>query len=98
MPSSGRWTTPAWRRSEIGFFVLGTTIATNALIERKGQTTVLVTTRGFEDMPFIQRINRKSLFDLQWVKPSPYVRHADCLGVRERIAADGGIRVGAHGG
>jgi N-methylhydantoinase A len=79
--------------AEIGFFVLGTTIATNCLLERKGQRVVFLTTQGFEDVPFIQRINRKSLFDLQWRKPDPYVARRDCIGVRERIAYDGSIRI-----
>lgn len=78
---------------EIEFFVLGTTIATNCLLERRGARTIYVTTTGFEDVPFIQRINRQGLYDLQWVKPKPYVNRRDCLGVRERIAADGSVRV-----
>ena len=78
---------------EISFFILGTTIVTNCLLERKGQRVVFVTTEGFEDLPFIQRINRKSLFDLQWVKPEPYVARPDCIGVRERIAYDGSVRI-----
>ena len=73
--------------------MLGTTIATNCLLERKGQRTLYLTTAGFEDVPFIQRIDRKSLFDLQWQKSVPYVRRSDCLGVAERIAQDGEIRV-----
>src|SRR5262249_39724598 len=60
---------------------------------RKGQRVVFITTMGFEDVPFIQRINRKSLFDLQWQKPDPYVARRDCLGVHERIAYDGSVRV-----
>jgi N-methylhydantoinase A len=76
-----------------GFFVLGTTIATNALLERKGCRTLYVTTAGFEDALFIQRVDRKSLYDLQWVKPRPYVARPDCFGVRERVAADGSVRV-----
>jgi N-methylhydantoinase A len=78
---------------DIAFFVLGTTIATNALLERKGERVIFVTTKGFEDVAFIQRINRKSLFDLQWVKPRPYVERRDCIGVRERVACDGSVRV-----
>ena len=79
--------------SAIACFVLGTTIATNCLLERKGQRTLYLTTAGFEDVPFIQRIDRKSLFDLQWQKSVPYVRRSDCLGVTERIAQDGEVRV-----
>ncbi len=80
-------------QSEVGFFVLGTTVATNALLQRAGERTLYVTTAGFEDVPFIQRITRRGLYDLQWVKPAPYVKRADCFGVRERIASDGSVRV-----
>jgi N-methylhydantoinase A len=52
---------------------------------------VLVTTRGFEDVPFIQRINRKSEYDLHWRKPQPLTRRRWCVGVRERINAHGKI-------
>ena len=51
---------------------------------RQGQRVVFVTTQGFEDVPFIQRINRKSLFDLQWRKPDPYVARRDCVGSTSR--------------
>ena len=78
---------------EIAYFVLGTTIATNCLLERTGQRTLYLTTAGFEDVPFIQRIDRKSLFDLQWQKSVPYVQRRDCLGVVERVAQDGSVRV-----
>ena len=73
--------------------MLGTTIATNCLLERTGQRTLYMTTAGFEDVPFIQRIDRKSLFDLQWQKSIPYVRRSDCLGVAERVAQDGEVRI-----
>lgn len=79
--------------SDVEFLVLGTTIATNCLIERKGQRTVYITTAGFEDVPFIQRIDRKSLYDLQWLKPLPYVERRDCIGVRERVDHTGAVRV-----
>jgi N-methylhydantoinase A len=78
--------------SQIASFVLGTTVATNALLQRTGERTIYLTTAGFEDVPFIQRINRHGLYDLQWVKPAPYVRRADCVGVHERVAADGSVR------
>jgi N-methylhydantoinase A len=80
-------------QSQIVRFVLGTTVATNALLQRNAQRTIYVTTAGFEDVPFIQRINRHGLYDLQWVKPRPYVRRADCFGVRERVASDGSVRI-----
>jgi N-methylhydantoinase A len=63
----------------------GTTVLTNCLIERKGAKLCLLITKGFEDIPYIQRINRKSHYDLQWEKPTPLVRKRDTLGVLERL-------------
>ena len=71
-------------------FTHGTTVGTNALIERTGCRVAFVTTSGFEDTPFIQRINRKVLYDLRWTKPEPLVASRRlCLGVGERLDADG---------
>ena len=77
---------------DIDSFVMGTTIATNALIQRRGAPTVLVTTAGFEDVLYIQRIDRQGLYDLQWVKAEPYVARNRVVGVTERILADGSVR------
>ncbi len=71
----------------------GTTVATNAIIQRQGARVVFVTTRGFEDVPFIQRINRKREYDLHWQKPQPLTRRRWCVGVRERVSASGEITV-----
>jgi N-methylhydantoinase A len=76
----------------IDYFVLGTTIATNAVIQRAGARTLFLTTAGFEDILYIQRIDRKGLYDLQWVKARPYSLRHDTIGVRERVLADGSIR------
>ena len=72
--------------------IIGTTIATNALIQRKGSPIIFLTTKGFEDILFIQRIDRKGLYDLQWVKPKPYVERKYCIGVDERTLSDGSVR------
>src|SRR5215470_16730648 len=53
-------------RIDVSSFVLGTTIATNALLQRAGDPVVFLTTAGFEDVLFIQRIDRKGPYDLQW--------------------------------
>ncbi len=58
---------------------LGTTVATNAILERKGATVAYVTTRGFRDVPFIQRGNRKFHYDMSWVKPKPLVKRRHCF-------------------
>jgi N-methylhydantoinase A len=73
-------------------FTHGTTVGTNALIERTGCRVGLLTTSGFEDTPYIQRINRRVLYDLSWTKPVPLVGgRALCLGVDERLAANGAV-------
>jgi N-methylhydantoinase A len=71
-------------------FTHGTTVGTNALIERTGCKVAFVTTAGFEDTPYIQRINRKVLYDLRWQKPEPLVGSRRlCVGVGERLDATG---------
>ena len=77
---------------DIAGLVHGTTVATNALIERKGAKVAFVTTAGFEDIPYIQRVNRRELYNLEWDKPRPLLlsrRHT--FGVRERIDAKGQV-------
>ncbi len=76
---------------EISQLILGTTVGTNALIERKGAKVVYLTTEGFEDVPFIQRGNRKFHYDLHWIKPRPFLDRADCLGVTERLDYHGRV-------
>src|SRR4051794_5934660 len=76
--------------AELETFTHGTTVGTNALIERTGCRVAFMTTKGFEDTPYIQRINRKVLYDLRWRKPEPLVASRRlCLGVDERLDADG---------
>jgi N-methylhydantoinase A len=73
-------------------FTHGTTVGTNALIERTGCRVGLLTTRGFEDTPYIQRINRRVLYDLSWTKPEPLVGGRRlCLGIDERLTASGDV-------
>ncbi len=70
---------------------LGTTIATNAVLERKGAVVAYVTTKGFRDVIFIQRGNRKSHYDMSWVKPKPLVKRRHCFEVAERIDKYGNV-------
>jgi N-methylhydantoinase A len=77
---------------ELERFILGTTIVTNAVIQRKGAETILLTTAGFEDVLYIQRIDRPKMYDLQWVKAEPYARRRNTVGVPGRVLADGSIR------
>ncbi len=75
----------------VSSLTLGTTVGTNAILQRRGARVIYITTRGFEDIPFIQRIQRKHLYDLQWQKPKPFCRREDCIGVVERVDAGGRI-------
>ena len=70
---------------------LGTTVATNAVLERKGAVVAYVTTKGFKDVPFIQRGNRKAHYDMSWVKPKPLVKRRHCFELDERIDAYGAV-------
>jgi N-methylhydantoinase A len=70
-------------------FIFGTTVATNAILERKGARTALVATRGTRDVIEIQRQWRHRLFDLGLRKPEPLVPRRWRLEADERLAADG---------
>jgi N-methylhydantoinase A len=71
--------------------VHGTTVATNALLERKGARTALVTTEGFEDVIEIGRQARPDLYNLMVTRPAPLIPRELRLGVSERIGPDGSI-------
>ena len=72
---------------------LGTTVATNAILERKGATVGYVTTNGFKDIPFIQRGNRRSHYDITWIKPKPLVKRRHCYEISERVMANGEVEI-----
>jgi|HigsolmetaAR206D_1030411.scaffolds.fasta_scaffold01555_4 N-methylhydantoinase A/acetone carboxylase, beta subunit len=71
----------------------GSTVATNAVLERKGFLTAFVTTAGFRDILALQRHGRSNIYDLEYRKPEPVVERADTFEVQERILADGSILV-----
>jgi N-methylhydantoinase A len=73
--------------------VHGSTVATNAFLERRGARVALVTTKGFEDLLEIGRQARGSLYDLFWSPPEPLVPRSRRYGVRERIGPDGRVLV-----
>ncbi|MEZ5100720.1 MAG: hydantoinase/oxoprolinase family protein [Thermoleophilia bacterium] len=79
--------------SEISAFVHGTTVATNALIERRGANVALLTTDGFRDILRIQRVTRPNHFDLHWVKPRHFVPRSRCVGIPERVLRDGEVLI-----
>ncbi|WP_200847836.1 hydantoinase/oxoprolinase family protein [Rhizobium sp. 18055] len=77
--------------AEIGNLRIGTTVATNAVLERTGAKVAYITTRGFRDVPFIQRGNRQFHYDMSWVKPKPLVERKFCFEIVERIDAKGRV-------
>jgi len=71
--------------------VHGTTVGTNALLERKGASTALITTKGFEDIIEIGRQNRPKLYDIFVEKPAPLVPSELRFGISERTLHTGEI-------
>ncbi len=71
--------------------VHGTTLVANALIERKGVTTALITTQGFRDVLEIGREWRYDLFNLDIEMPAPLVPRRLCLEINERLDATGAV-------
>ncbi|MER8447853.1 hydantoinase/oxoprolinase family protein [Mesorhizobium sp. M1066] len=76
---------------DISAIRLGTTVATNALLEGKGAVVAYVTTTGFRDIPFIARGNRMRHYDLSWVKPKPFLKRRHAYEVDERIGPSGEV-------
>ncbi len=77
--------------ADITTVVHGTTLVTNALIERRGARTALLTTEGFRDVVEMGREHRYELYDLGLELPRPLVPRHLRFGVRERILADGTV-------
>jgi len=71
----------------------GSTVATNAVLERKGFPIAFVTTHGFRDILRLQRHGRSRIYDLEYAKPEPVVTRAACYEVVERVLADGSIEL-----
>ncbi|MFD9664847.1 hydantoinase/oxoprolinase family protein [Rhodococcus sp. NPDC059968] len=67
----------------------GTTVATNAVLERRGPRVGLITTQGFRDVLEIGRQDREDVFDLTYRRPEPLVPRRLRIGVPERVLADG---------
>ena len=77
--------------AEVGLVIHGTTLATNAIIERKGARTALVTTEGFRDVLAIADESRFDQYDIHLVKTPPLVPRQRRLPVPERVTAAGAI-------
>lgn len=77
--------------SDVNMFVHGTTLATNALIEKKGALTALITTEGFRDTIEIGRESRFDQYDINLQKPEPIVPRNLRYTINERIDVTGGV-------
>ena len=79
--------------SEVTEISHGFTVATNAILERKGEPTALITTEGFRDVLEIARIRTPRLYDLYYTKPPPLVERRLRYEVRERVTFRGEVLV-----
>ena len=80
-----------FRLADVGEILIATTVATNAVLERKGGRTALVTTRGFRDVLIMGRSKRFDTYDLWLDKPRPLVPRRAIHEVDERIGPDGEV-------
>lgn len=78
-------------KEELSMFIHGTTVIINALTERKGAKTGLITTKGFRDILEIARGNRPDLFNVRYKKPTPFVDRHLRLEVDERVNYKGEV-------
>jgi N-methylhydantoinase A len=76
---------------EIGQVIHGTTLVTNALIERRGARTAFITTEGFRDVIEMRSENRFEQYDLNLVLPEPLIAREHRFTLSERVAADGSV-------
>ena len=79
------------KMEEIETIIHGTTVATNSLLEKKGAKTAFVCTKGFTDIIFIQRMNRKHHYDLKWDKPKLPLERRHCFDIDERVNYKGEV-------
>ncbi len=82
---------PAYDPASVEELLHATTIATNAILERKGARVALITTAGFRDVLLIGRQKRYDTNNLHLDKPRPLVPRRDVFEVDERLAADGSV-------
>jgi N-methylhydantoinase A len=79
--------------SDIGQIIHGTTLATNALIERRGAKTALITTEGFRDVIEMRTESRFEQYDLNLTLPEPLIPRQSRFTISERLDATGGVLV-----
>ncbi len=69
----------------------GSTVAINAILERKGAPIAFLVTKGFRDLLLLQRHNRRQIYDLFYGKPAPVVSRRDTFEIDERTGPDGAV-------
>ena len=77
--------------SGLGHLLHATTVATNAIIQRRGAKTALITTRGFRDVLIMGRQKRYETYDLHMTKPEPLIQRTDIFEVTERMSYEGQV-------
>jgi len=78
---------------KVDTFIHGTTLVINAILERKGAKTALITTQGFRDILAMRREERYDRDDLFQVFPEPLVPRSRRVGIPERVAANGAVLI-----
>ncbi|MSO73749.1 MAG: hypothetical protein EXQ99_01150 [Alphaproteobacteria bacterium] len=76
---------------EVDRIVIGTTIATNARLQKHGATVLYIATKGHEDVPLIARIDRKEAYNPAWLKPDAGVKRRHVYGIAERVDHKGKV-------
>ena len=81
---------------QLGEVIHGMTVISNAIIEKKGARTGLITTKGFRDVLEFGRMTNPMGFDMSWDKPAPLVERFLRVEVRERITSSGAVFTPLH--
>jgi N-methylhydantoinase A/oxoprolinase/acetone carboxylase beta subunit/N-methylhydantoinase B/oxoprolinase/acetone carboxylase alpha subunit len=77
--------------NEVERIVIGTTLATNARLQKRGATVLYIGTGGVEDVPIIARTDRKEAYNPAWPKPDSGVKRRHVFGIAERLDHKGGV-------
>ena len=81
---------------EVERIVMGTTIAINARLQKRGSTVLYIGTKGVEDVPIIARIDRKEAYNPGWPKPDSGIKRRHVYGIAERLDSKGNVLRGYH--
>src|SRR5579875_1287386 len=79
--------------SKVSMIMHGQTLVINSIVTKEGAKVGLLTTSGHRDILYLQRANRRDIYNFRYVKPTPFVPRYLTFEVRERIAGDGSVMV-----